>query len=93
ERTSLFEEMADHYDTRNKIVHGASLEKKHLRIIQNDEPLRNIVRRLLVAFLHLAKSPQYSLDKQFYQQLDSILQHSRRRSELRKAMGLSQAES
>ena len=81
--------MKQYYRTRNNIVHGSSLKAKDSELIRNDEPLRSIVRRLLVGFLNLAESPDVSLTRKFYdEQLDADLLHSRRRDNLRKAMKL-----
>jgi hypothetical protein len=87
ERTALFEQIKDYYDTRSKIVHGAKLKVKQLNHIREPEPLLDITRRLLVAFLHLAESHQHG-PEQFYRDIDGVLQHNRRRSMLRKCMGL-----
>ena len=88
ERIAISKEMGEYYKARNAIVHGVPLKPKVSTLIQNDEPLRNTVRRLLVAFLHLVESEKHQPTPRFYKQLDATLQHSRRRAELRKAMGL-----
>lgn len=87
-RVTLFEQVAKYYRIRSKIVHGSPLKGKDLAGLQDEKTLRHIVRRLIIAFLHLAESNKYPLTGQFYQQLDGVLQHSERRTELRKAMGL-----
>jgi hypothetical protein len=46
------------------------------------------VRGLLVAFLQLTESPQHAPTRQFYERLDSILQHSQQLMALCQAMGL-----
>ena len=89
ERVRYFNNMKAYYGTRSKVVHGSSLNNKDRELIQDDEPLRAVVRRLLVAFLHLAESPKVQLGKKFYdEQLDQTLLHSERRTELQKAMKL-----
>ena len=88
ERVATFGKMVDYYKARNEIVHGASPKGKHLALIQNDEPLRNTVRRLLLAFLYLVESGKHPPTSEFHKQLDATLQHSRRRAELRRAMRL-----
>lgn len=87
ERAAIFEHMKFYYDTRSRIVHGEVLREKHLQVIQNPEPLLEIVRRLLVAFLRLAECGPFQPAK-FKDEIDSILQHSQRRAELRNKMGL-----
>jgi hypothetical protein len=88
ERVSLFKQMKSYYSTRNHIVHGHWLGPQDLALIQDDEPLRDVTRRLLVAFLHFVLSSGRSLNDAFYEELDSLLQHSRARSGLRESMGL-----
>lgn len=87
ERVKFFEDMRTYYDTRSAIVHGDTLDAKQLNVVQNIEPLRDIVRRLLIAFLNLALQ-QYRPRREFYRTLDSTLQHSQLRGQLRKAAAL-----
>ena len=88
ERIAIFREMRDYYDARSRIVHGGTLKRKQEALLRSDEPLRNTVRRLLVAFLRLVESAEHQPTTQFYNRLDATLQHSQRRAELRNAMGL-----
>ncbi|MCH8144066.1 MAG: hypothetical protein IIA55_05020 [Gemmatimonadetes bacterium] len=63
ERVTYFNRMKTYYQTRSRIVHGSSLNAKDRELIRNDEPLRSIVRQLLVGFLHLAESTEIPLGK------------------------------
>jgi hypothetical protein len=56
ERSSLLKLLKDFYDTRSRVIHGAHLRPKHHALLQRIEELRQIVRRLFVAFIHLADS-------------------------------------
>ena len=88
-RVTYFNSMKAYYQTRSRIVHGSSLNNKDRELIRNDQPLRSVVRQLLMGFLHLAESTQIPLGKSFYEQrLDGDLLHPEKRSDLRKAMKL-----
>jgi hypothetical protein len=82
--------MKSHYDTRSAVVHGGSVlfKDRHRRLLKNQQDLRDFVRRLLVSYIRLTLSPEYSYD---HDSLDSTLLHSTRRSELRVVMGLEKA--
>ena len=56
--------------------------------MREDEPLRNIVRRTLRAFLHLAIKPGAWTLHRLYQDVDETLMHATKRAELRSAMGI-----
>jgi Apea-like HEPN len=89
ERVMIFDDMRAFYDTRNKVVHGGTLESKHRTRLNNYPRLRDYIRRLLVAFLHLATTSEHGHHpKSFRRQLDSNLQDGQKRSALRAAMGL-----
>jgi hypothetical protein len=97
ERVRIFERMKSYYDTRSSVLHGGSrlynrsgqLKDKPRRHLEDQEDLRDFVRRLLVGFLHLSLSSGPSLDRDFFDgKLDSALIHAERRSELRVALGL-----
>jgi hypothetical protein len=94
ERVAIFDDMRAFYDTRNKVVHGGALEAKHRTRLNNYPGLRDYVRRLLLAFLHLATTSDHGYNpKSFRKQLDSELQDAQRRSALRAAMGLEEKAS
>jgi hypothetical protein len=76
-----------YYDARSKIVHGTPLREKQLKVVQNPEDLIGIVRQLLVAFLRLIGSGRLPTEE-FRSELDAALQHSQRRDEIRRQMGL-----
>jgi hypothetical protein len=97
ERVGIFESMKGYYDTRSRVVHGGSelynkqgqLKDKPRSYLENQQDLRDYVRRLLVGFLRLAVSGGHPFDSAFFKDgLDSALLHSTRRFELRLAMGL-----
>lgn len=95
-RVRIFELMKGYYDTRSRVVHGGSalynkqgqLKAKPQWHLENQQHLRDFVRRLLVGFIRLAVTDGHSFDEKFFQDtLDSVLLHGIRRSELRAAMG------
>jgi hypothetical protein len=91
ERVMVFDEMRSFYDTRNRVVHGGALEATHRAHLDNYPALRDYVRRLLVAYMHLATTPGHGYyPKSLKKRLDSILQDTQQRSALRAAMGLQQ---
>src|SRR5215207_1129083 len=86
ERVAIFEQMKGYYDTRSRVVHGEQLRVPHRQRLENQQPLREWLRRLLAGFLRLTLSSEDSL-RQTFKKLDSALLHSTQRSELRIAMG------
>ena len=86
-REQVFETLREYYKIRSKIVHGSTLSAERLAQVQNDEPLREILRRTLRAFIHLLANPS---DEWTVQRLakdpDPVLLHSERRSVLQGAM-------
>ncbi len=65
------------------------MKEKPQRHLENQQDLREFVRRMLVGFIRLAVSSGHSFDSKFFEdELDSALLHSAKRSELRRAMGL-----
>ncbi len=91
ERLTIFDEMRAFYDTRNRVVHGGSLEAKHRAHLENYPTLRNYVRRLLLAYMRLATTSGHGYNpKSLRRRLDSVLQDAQQRSALRAAMGLQQ---
>jgi Apea-like HEPN len=91
ERVEIFDEMRAFYDTRSKVVHGGTLEARHRAHLENYPSLRDYVRRLLVAYMHLATTPGHGYEpKPLRKRLDSILQDAQQRSALRAAMRLEQ---
>jgi hypothetical protein len=96
ERVRIFELMKGYYDTRSRVVHGGSdlfnkqgqLKDKPRWHLENQQDLRDFVRRLLVGFIRLAVTDGHPFDETFFRDtLDSALLHGTRRSELRAAMG------
>lgn len=93
ERVAIFEQMRGYYDTRSRVVHGDRLRNKHRQHLEDQQALRDMVRRLLVGFIRLTISSGHSFGKTFFKQrLDSSLLHGRRRAELLVAMGLKESD-
>ena len=89
-RVKYLRDMKSYYHTRSAIVHGSRVKVNDTKLINDDEPLRAILRDLLAGFLHLAESSDYTVGKQFYdEQLDEILLHASHRDKLRSEMQLS----
>ncbi|MGH2367411.1 MAG: hypothetical protein ACRDI2_04360 [Chloroflexota bacterium] len=97
-RVELFRKMQTCYRARSAMVHGGSLNDSAQSVADDPEPVVDVARRLLVAFLMLADSGRLSavlVDagvspgmKALKDQLDAILLHSERRAQLRAAAGL-----
>jgi hypothetical protein len=97
ERVRIFERMKGYYDTRSSVVHGGSrlynkagqLRDKPRWHLENQQNLRDIVRRLLVGFINLTLASDHSYNRDFFDgEVDSALMHAKSRSKLRAAMGL-----
>lgn len=88
ERQALFQDMKTYYAARSSVVHGGVLKRKQQQLVAKPEPLRAVVRRLLVALLHLVESPDVPSHRQFIEHLDGMLLHDRQRLQLQKAAGL-----
>jgi len=72
------------------VVTGANLKEKHQALLQRVDELRNIVKRLLVAFIRLGNTRPAEYGKNFWQEkLDATLVNSVERERLRVALGLS----
>lgn len=87
-RELIFETLRKYYKIRNKIVHGSTLSPDELALVQNDEPLRDIVRRTLRAFIHLLANPTEWTVGRLASDPDPVLLHSERRSALQNAMAV-----
>jgi hypothetical protein len=89
ERSRILKLMKDFYDTRSKVIHGAHLRPKHHALLERVEELRQIVRRLLVAFINIADSKTSEYGKSFWQEkLDGTLVNAGERDKLRASLGL-----
>jgi hypothetical protein len=89
DRLELLSRMKQFYRTRSRIVHGGELRQPDLDLVTNDAPLRAVLRRVLLAVLHLSVVSRTQLVKKFVdEELDGILIHSEKREALRGAMGL-----
>ena len=94
ERVLLFDTVREFYSLRSLIAHGAELKSKDQAKLNDEEALRNIARRLVVAFIYLTDSGLYANAKAFAKALDEDdevdgrLLHADKRAELRRGMGL-----
>jgi hypothetical protein len=90
ERSNLLKLLKDFYDTRSKVIHGANLKEKHQALLRRVGELRNIVKRLLIAFIRLGNTRPAEYGKNFWQdKLDAVLVNTVERERLRLALGLS----
>jgi hypothetical protein len=87
-RELIFETLRKYYKIRSKIVHGSTLSPNERALLQNDEPLRDIVRRTLWAFIHLLANPTEWTVGRLASDPDPVLLHSERRSTLQNAMAV-----
>ncbi|MEP6891387.1 MAG: hypothetical protein ABI955_11915 [Nitrospirota bacterium] len=84
-REQVFDTLRTYYRIRSKIVHGTTLQPSEFALVQNDEPLREIVRKTLRAFIHLLAHPGVWTVEQLAQDPDAVLLHSEKRSALQQA--------
>jgi Apea-like HEPN len=90
ERSNLLKLLKNFYNTRSRVIHGANLQAKHQTLLQSVDELRNIVKRLLVAFIRLGNTKPAEYGKNFWQEkLDALLVNTVERERLRVALGLS----
>jgi hypothetical protein len=90
ERSNLLKLLKDFYDTRSRVIHGANLKEKHQALLVRVDDLRNIVKRVLVAFIRLGNTRPNEYGKNFWQEkLDAVLVNTVERERLRVALGLS----
>jgi hypothetical protein len=90
ERAELLKLLRAFYDTRSKVIHGTNLKAKHQTLLRRVDELRNIVKRLLVAFIRLGNRRPDEYEKDFWQEkLDRTLVNTVERERLRVALGLS----
>ncbi len=87
-RELIFKTLRKYYKIRSKIVHGSTLSADESALVQNDEPLREIVRRTLRAFIHLLANPSEWTVGRLAKDPDPVLLHSERRSALQNAMAV-----
>jgi hypothetical protein len=90
ERRNLLRLLKDFYNTRSRVIHGANLQAKHQTLLQRVDELRDIVKRLVVAFIRLGNTKPADYGRNFWQEkLDGALVNTMEREKLRAAMGLS----
>ena len=87
-REQVFDTLRTYYRIRSKIVHGTTLQPSEFALVQNDEPLREIVRKTLRAFIHLLANPGVWTVEQLAKDPDAALLHSEKRSALQQAMAI-----
>jgi hypothetical protein len=88
DRGAIFETLRKYYRIRSKIVHGSALSAEESSLVHNDEPLRDIVRRALRAFIHLLANPTEWTVARLASDPDPILLHSNQRMGLQSAMAV-----
>ena len=88
DRELIFKTLRKYYNIRSKIVHGSTLKSEERALVQNDEPLRDIVQRTLKAFVHLLANPTEWTVGRLARDPDLMLLHSERRSEIQNAMAV-----
>jgi hypothetical protein len=90
ERLQIFDAMKRFYDVRSKTVHGASLRGWRLQVLAEVDDARQLVRRLLLAFVRLAASPSPTYNRKFFdERLDATLQDEQARKRLVREIGFS----
>lgn len=93
-RLEIFKQMKDAYQLRSDVVHGSRLTPKQRAKLQNQQPVRNVVRQLLSGFIRLTTTPGHPFNRQFFKDnLDISLVDDITRSKLRVAMGLEENNS
>jgi hypothetical protein len=92
ERVQIYTQIKRFYDARSKIVHGAGTDKVKSELSDYGS-LRAIIRRLLVAFLHLTATPNPRFTRKYFAEsrLDADLNSSVLRADVRRSMGLEQS--
>jgi Apea-like HEPN len=90
ERVQVFRDMRRFYEVRSKIVHGGTLRGWRPAMLARADDARELVRRLLVAFVRLAASPSTTrYTRQFFEEeLDAELQDERARRRMLQDLGL-----
>jgi len=87
-REALFETLRTYYRLRSKLVHGGNLTDKEQAQARDVEQLRQIVRDVLRAFIHLLAQPGEWTLSRLAGDPDRDLLHSERRTSLQKAMAI-----
>jgi len=88
ERVSIFRTLTEYYKIRSKVVHGVGLSAQQEAKLQDDEPLRQIVRRTLRGFLKLSVSSGEWTLARLDEDTDEKLLHSASRVSIQNAMGV-----
>lgn len=87
ETVEVFQTVRAFYAVRSLIVHGATLKAKHLELVNDQQPLESITRRLLVAVIEGERRSSVSFTTKYVnEQLDKALVHSVKRRALQEAL-------
>ncbi len=87
-RVSTYKMLKGYYAIRSKVVHGSVLKSEQETQLRENEPLRDIVRRTLRAFVHLAVHPDKWTLERLRQEGETALLHNVSRTEIQMAMGI-----
>ncbi|MBI4189804.1 MAG: hypothetical protein HY525_04620 [Betaproteobacteria bacterium] len=94
QRSTLLKAVKGFYDARSRIVHGGRLGKKQSASLAAVDDLRDIVRRLLRAFVLFAADDAGRGGKRiFSEELDAALVDAKSREHLREVLGLLESTS
>jgi hypothetical protein len=90
ERVQVFDDMKRFYDVRSKIVHGATLTGWRPGMLARADDARELMRRLLVAFVRLAasSSPTTYTKTFFKEDLDAVLHDEQARRRMLRDLGI-----
>ncbi|MCA1708129.1 MAG: hypothetical protein LC808_34575 [Actinobacteria bacterium] len=89
ERLQIFDAVRDFYDIRSKIVHGTPVGSSERALVNDDEQLRALVRRLVKAAIFATAHTGFQLTASYVdRELDRALLTSDGRKELRTNLGL-----
>ena len=90
ERLKVFDDMKDFYGVRSTIVHGGTMSTGQQGMLARMEDARELMRRLLVAFLRLAASSSSTrYTKSFFKKhLDAELQDEQARRRMLRELGI-----
>jgi hypothetical protein len=90
EWVAVFKDMKRFYDVRSKTVHGAELKGWRPGVLARADDARELVRRLLVAFVRLAasSSPTRYTKTFFNEDVDAVLQDEQARRRMLRDLGI-----
>jgi hypothetical protein len=90
ERVQVFDDVKRFYSVRSTIVHGGSLNTRQRGVLARADDARELVRRLLVAFLRLAaRTTPTRYTKSFFEKdLDAVLLDEQARRSMLRDLGI-----